>query len=126
MNTKELEKARVGVTADLELSNLNADEDNESQKSAPCINNPDNEFEQCCCRLMHIKRGTYIISYILAFFIITNLLMKIAGYSETAWDWELLFLVVDSIALASMFYGLYAEKAAFIQPFVVLSVSNLF
>lgn len=52
-----------------------------------------------------------------------NLLMKIAGYSETAWDWELLFLVVDSIALASMFYGLYTERAAFIQPFVVLSVS---
>jgi hypothetical protein len=52
--------------------------------------------------------------------------MKIAGYSETAWDWELLFLVVDSIALASMFYGLYAERAAFIQPFVVLSVSIKF
>jgi hypothetical protein len=52
--------------------------------------------------------------------------MKIAGYSETAWDWELLFLVVDTIALASMFYGVYSERAAFIQPFVVLSVSISF
>jgi hypothetical protein len=69
-----------------------------------------------------LQRGTYLISFISAFFIVTNLLMKIAGYSDTAWDWELLFLVVDTIALASMFYGVYAERAAFVQPFVVLSV----
>lgn len=69
------------------------------------------------------QRGIYSVLLISGFFIITNLLMKIAGYSETAWDWELLFLIVDTIALVSMFYGVYAEKAAFIQPFVVLSVS---
>ncbi|KAI6174463.1 hypothetical protein M3Y98_01193000 [Aphelenchoides besseyi] len=78
--------------------------------------------DRCCCGSVHVKRGTYIIAYISAFFIVTNLLMKIAGYSETAWDWELLFLVVDTIALASLFYGVYAKRPAFIQPFVVLSL----
>ncbi|KAI6238377.1 hypothetical protein M3Y99_00699700 [Aphelenchoides fujianensis] len=48
--------------------------------------------------------------------------MKLASYSETAWDWEMLFLVVDSCALASLFYGVHVERPAFIQPFVVLSL----
>ncbi|KAI6227704.1 hypothetical protein M3Y99_01224900 [Aphelenchoides fujianensis] len=78
--------------------------------------------DRCCCRAVHVKRGTYVVAYISAFFIVTNLGMKIAGYSETAWDWELLFLVVDSCALASLFYGVHAERPAFIQPFVVLSL----
>uniref|UniRef100_A0A915EQ84 Uncharacterized protein n=1 Tax=Ditylenchus dipsaci TaxID=166011 RepID=A0A915EQ84_9BILA len=49
-------------------------------------------------------------------------IIKIAGYSETAWDWELLFLIVDSIAVVSLMYGVYTERAAFLQPFVVLSI----
>ncbi|KAI6239543.1 hypothetical protein M3Y99_00572500 [Aphelenchoides fujianensis] len=77
--------------------------------------------DRCCCR----ARGTYVVAYISAFFIVTNLGMKIAGYSETAWDWELLFLVVDSCAFASLFYGVHAERPAFIQPFVVLSPLQL-
>jgi hypothetical protein len=59
MNTKELEKARVGVTNDIELSNLNPDEDNNFEKSAfedmNGPNNGTNEIEKCCCQLMHIK-----------------------------------------------------------------------
>lgn len=52
--------------------------------------------------------------------------MKLTGYSETAWDWELLFLVVDGIAIASFIFGIYSERAAFLQPFVILSVSFFF
>lgn len=44
------------------------------------------------------------------------------GYSDTDWNWELLFLVVDSAAVLSLFYGIRCEHAAFMQPFVVLSV----
>lgn len=49
--------------------------------------------------------------------------MKLAGYSETAWDWELLFLIVDGIAVLSFCYGISSQRAAFLQPFVVLTVT---
>ncbi|CAD5235648.1 unnamed protein product [Bursaphelenchus xylophilus] len=80
------------------------------------------ENYRCCCGKLHITTVTYIITFVSTFFIVSNLMMKLAGYSETAWDWELLFLVVDSIASVSLFYGVYSKKPAFIQPFVVLSI----
>ncbi|KAI1730247.1 hypothetical protein Ddc_02935 [Ditylenchus destructor] len=69
-----------------------------------------------------LQKATLLVSYVSAFFVIANFLIKIAGYSETAWDWEFLFLIVDSIAVASLIYGVYSERAAFLQPFVVLSI----
>uniref|UniRef100_A0A914DNJ8 Uncharacterized protein n=1 Tax=Acrobeloides nanus TaxID=290746 RepID=A0A914DNJ8_9BILA len=51
--------------------------------------------------------------------------MKLTGYSETAWDWELLFLVVDSIAVLSLIFGVSSEHAAFLQPFVILSIITI-
>lgn len=130
MNTAVLEGSRV--TSSSTLTDITSIESNNGD-----LSDDFKGVDRCCCRIVHIKvrdfkdsfekatifqRGTYLISFLSAFFIVTNLLMKIAGYSETAWDWELVFLVVDTIALASMFFGIYSERAAFIQPFVVLSV----
>ena len=67
--------------------------------------------------------ATILVASIFSFFIISNFLAKICGYSEIGWNFELLFMVVDGVAVASMIYGLYAENAAFLQPFVLLSVS---
>ncbi|CAD5227392.1 unnamed protein product [Bursaphelenchus okinawaensis] len=80
------------------------------------------EQYRCCCGKLHITTVTYIITFVSTFFIVSNFMMKLSGYSETAWDWELLFLVVDSIASVSLFYGVFVQKPAFIQPFVVLSI----
>ncbi|KAF7636491.1 hypothetical protein Mgra_00004081 [Meloidogyne graminicola] len=52
----------------------------------------------------------------------TNFLAKMCGYSEIGWNFELLFMIVDGAALTSMIYGLYTENAAFLQPFVALSI----
>ena len=78
---------------------------------------------RCCCNFIHIKCASYSISSIFAILIISNFLVKIAGYTDLEWNWELLFLFSDSIAVACLFYGTYVESAAFFQPFVVLSVS---
>ncbi|KAE9554116.1 hypothetical protein FO519_002653 [Halicephalobus sp. NKZ332] len=80
------------------------------------------EDDRCCCNLLSIKVASYLVSTIFAFFIVSNFLVKIAGYSDLEWNWELVFLVSDSIAVACLFYGTYIESAAYFQPFVVLSV----
>ncbi|KAI6190881.1 hypothetical protein M3Y97_00166900 [Aphelenchoides bicaudatus] len=115
MNAAVLEGSRV--TSSTTFSDISTVESNNGE-----LSNDFNGVDRCCCRLMHVKRGTYVCSFVLAFLIGTNVLVKIAGYSEIAWDWELIFLIVDTIALASMFCGIYTERAAFIQPFIVLSL----
>lgn len=81
------------------------------------------EDNRCCCNLLSIKNASYLVSTIFAFFIVSNFLVKITGYSDLEWNWELVFLVSDSVAVACLFYGTYIESAAYFQPFVVLSVS---
>uniref|UniRef100_A0AC34Q3P1 Uncharacterized protein n=1 Tax=Panagrolaimus sp. JU765 TaxID=591449 RepID=A0AC34Q3P1_9BILA len=79
----------------------------------------------CCCNLIPIKFASNLVSTIFAFFIITNFLVKIAGYSDLEWNWELLFLCSDSVAVACLFYGTHVESAAFFQPFIVLSLITI-
>ncbi|CAJ0583019.1 unnamed protein product, partial [Mesorhabditis spiculigera] len=77
-----------------------------------------------CCRL-RIRTGTFVIAYFELILIFTNILCKALGYLETAWNWELLFLVVDSITVLSLIYGTWRARAAFMQPFVVLNIMTI-
>ncbi|KHN76366.1 hypothetical protein Tcan_09919 [Toxocara canis] len=76
-------------------------------------------------KLRLYKTGAYVIASISAFFIITNFILKAAGVSDIAWNWELLFLVVDSVVVICLLQGLFYEKAALLQPFVVLSIVTI-
>uniref|UniRef100_A0A0R3S544 MARVEL domain-containing protein n=1 Tax=Elaeophora elaphi TaxID=1147741 RepID=A0A0R3S544_9BILA len=70
-------------------------------------------------------QGAFVIAMISSFFIISNLLLKASGLSDIGWNWELLFLIIDSAVVLSLFYGIVAEKAALLQPFVVLNVLTI-
>ncbi|VDN60305.1 unnamed protein product [Dracunculus medinensis] len=85
----------------------------------------DHEKYRCCCYGMHVKTGSYIIAIISAFYVISNLVLKAVGLSDIGWNWELLFLVVDSVAILCLLGGIYFEKAALLQPFVVLTILTL-
>ncbi|VDK29033.1 unnamed protein product [Gongylonema pulchrum] len=80
---------------------------------------------RCCCYSIHVKHGAYAIAVISSFFIISNLILKALGLSDIDWNWELLFLVVDTAVVLSLFYGIISEKAALLQPFVVLNVLTI-
>jgi hypothetical protein len=67
--------------------------------------------------------ATLLVAGVSSFFIVSNFVAKICGYSEIGWNFELLFLIVDGAAVVSLFYGLCYENAAFLQPFVLLSVN---
>uniref|UniRef100_A0A0M3IS89 Transmembrane protein n=1 Tax=Ascaris lumbricoides TaxID=6252 RepID=A0A0M3IS89_ASCLU len=82
----------------------------------------DNPKYACCCDAIHVKLGAYVIASISAFLIISNFVLKAIGVSTIAWNWELLFLVIDSVAVLCLLQGLFQEKAALLQPFVVLSL----
>ncbi|TKR81858.1 hypothetical protein L596_015663 [Steinernema carpocapsae] len=77
---------------------------------------------RCCCSCCHIKNSTYGIAIISLVLIIVNFVLKAFGYSQIDWNWELLFFIVDGLAVLSLFYGIYSEKASFLQPFAVLSI----
>ncbi|KAL3072608.1 hypothetical protein niasHS_017582 [Heterodera schachtii] len=79
----------------------------------------------CFCFSAEIKKATFVVAIVSSFCIVSNLIVKIVGYSEIGWDFELLFLFVDGVAVLSMIYGLSAENAAFLQPFVVLSIITI-
>lgn len=68
------------------------------------------------------QKGAYIIAFISAFFVLANFVLKAAGISDIGWNWELLFLFVDLVAVACLVGGLWTERPALLQPFVVLSV----
>uniref|UniRef100_A0A7E4W7A9 MARVEL domain-containing protein n=1 Tax=Panagrellus redivivus TaxID=6233 RepID=A0A7E4W7A9_PANRE len=80
---------------------------------------------RCCCSILHITTASYIISVTFAILIVINFVVKIAGYTDLEWNWELLFLCSDSIAVACLLYGTYIESAAFFQPFVILSIITI-
>uniref|UniRef100_A0A914RNA6 Uncharacterized protein n=1 Tax=Parascaris equorum TaxID=6256 RepID=A0A914RNA6_PAREQ len=50
-------------------------------------------------KLRLLKLGAYVIASISAFLIISNFVLKAIGVSSIAWNWELLFLVIDSVAV---------------------------
>lgn len=85
----------------------------------------DNEKYMCCCCSIHSKRGAYVIAFISAFFVFANFVLKAAGISDIGWNWELLFLFVDLVAVACLVGGLWTERAALLQPFVVLSIVTI-
>lgn len=67
--------------------------------------------------------ATALVAGVSSILILTNFLAKLCGYSEIGWNFELLFMIVDGAALTALIYGLYTDNAAFLQPFVALSVS---
>nr|CAD2176831.1 unnamed protein product [Meloidogyne enterolobii]CAD2208193.1 unnamed protein product [Meloidogyne enterolobii] len=76
----------------------------------------------CCCFGVHIKVATALVAGVSSILILTNFLAKLCGYSEIGWNFELLFMIVDGAALTALIYGLYTDNAAFLQPFVALSI----
>ncbi|GMT03802.1 hypothetical protein PENTCL1PPCAC_25976, partial [Pristionchus entomophagus] len=83
------------------------------------------EIDSCCCGRMAITRAADIVMSFSAVLIVFNLLMKAIGYSDTDWNWELLFLVVDSVAVLCLFFGIRRQNAALLQPFVLLSLVTI-
>ncbi|KAF8385970.1 hypothetical protein PRIPAC_75112 [Pristionchus pacificus] len=79
----------------------------------------------CCCGRMSITSAADIVMSFSLVLIVFNLLMKAIGYSDTDWNWELLFLVVDSVAVLCLFFGIRRENAALLQPFVLLSLVTI-
>ncbi|CAB3399205.1 unnamed protein product [Caenorhabditis bovis] len=77
---------------------------------------------KCCCRSVEIKKGAYIVAIVYTCIIISNLCIRAVKSEEVEWNWQLLFLVSDSIAVISLFYGITRHHAAFLQPFTVLSI----
>ncbi|VDD93539.1 unnamed protein product [Enterobius vermicularis] len=71
------------------------------------------------------QKGAYIIAFISAFFVLANFVLKAAGISDIGWNWELLFLFVDLVAVACLVGGLWTERPALLQPFVVLSIVTI-
>uniref|UniRef100_A0A158R5K5 MARVEL domain-containing protein n=1 Tax=Syphacia muris TaxID=451379 RepID=A0A158R5K5_9BILA len=76
----------------------------------------------CCCASC---KGAYIIAFISGIFILTNFVLKAVGISDIGWNWELLFLFVDLLAVACLVGGLWTERPALLQPFVVLSIITI-
>ncbi|EGT33192.1 hypothetical protein CAEBREN_25717 [Caenorhabditis brenneri] len=80
---------------------------------------------RCCCKSIEIKKGAYAVAVFYTCIIITNVCMRAYNSyksEETEWNWQLLFLISDSIAVISLFYGIIRQHAAFLQPFTVLSI----
>ncbi|CAD6189179.1 unnamed protein product [Caenorhabditis auriculariae] len=77
---------------------------------------------RCCCESIGIKKGAYAVAFFYATIIISNLCIRAVKSEEVEWNWQLLFLVSDSIAVISLFYGISRQHAAFLQPFTVLSI----
>uniref|UniRef100_A0A1I7TWC5 MARVEL domain-containing protein n=1 Tax=Caenorhabditis tropicalis TaxID=1561998 RepID=A0A1I7TWC5_9PELO len=77
---------------------------------------------KCCCKSIEIKKGAYVVAVFYTCIIISNLCMRAVKSEEVEWNWQLLFLVSDSIAVISLFYGITRQHAAFLQPFTVLSI----
>uniref|UniRef100_A0A1I8AT19 MARVEL domain-containing protein n=1 Tax=Steinernema glaseri TaxID=37863 RepID=A0A1I8AT19_9BILA len=77
---------------------------------------------RCCCNCCHIKFSAYGIAVVSAVLIVVNFALKAFDLSRIEWNWELLFFIVDSLAVLSLIYGVFAERAAFLQPFAVLCI----
>ncbi|CAO4385957.1 unnamed protein product [Caenorhabditis nigoni] len=84
-------------------------------------NDPSSEY-RFCCKSLEIKKGAYAVAVVCTCIIISNLCMRAIKSEEVEWNWQLLFLVSDSIAVISLFYGIVRQNAAFLQPFTVLSI----
>ncbi|GMT34737.1 hypothetical protein PFISCL1PPCAC_26034, partial [Pristionchus fissidentatus] len=90
-----------------------------------CREGSKEEADSCCCGRMRITRAADIVMSFSLVLIVFNLVMKAIGYSDTDWNWELLFLVVDSVAVVCLFTGLRRHNAALLQPFVLLSLVTI-
>ncbi|CAI2357450.1 unnamed protein product [Caenorhabditis sp. 36 PRJEB53466] len=100
---------------------------------APSLNDVEGNLEEndhetlrsrykCCCKSIEIKNGAYAVAVVYTCIIISNLCMRAIKSEEVEWNWQLLFLVSDSIAVISLFYGITRNHPAFLQPFTVLSI----
>ncbi|KAK0405984.1 hypothetical protein QR680_018297 [Steinernema hermaphroditum] len=66
--------------------------------------------------------SAYGIAIVSAILIVLNFALKAFDLSRIEWNWELFFFIVDSLAVLSLIYGVFAERAAFLQPFAVLCI----
>ncbi|KAK6016149.1 hypothetical protein OSTOST_18372 [Ostertagia ostertagi] len=77
---------------------------------------------KCCCSLIGIKNGAYGVAIFYATMIVSNLGIRLVKSNEVQWNWQLLFLVSDSIAVLCLVYGVVREQPAFLQPFTIISM----
>lgn len=75
-----------------------------------------------CCKTIEIKKGACAVAVFYTCVIICNVSLWAIKYEQMAWNWQLLFLVSDSIAVISLIYGITRQHAAFLQPFTVLNI----
>uniref|UniRef100_A0A1I7XGS0 Lysosomal cystine transporter n=1 Tax=Heterorhabditis bacteriophora TaxID=37862 RepID=A0A1I7XGS0_HETBA len=95
---------------------------------------------RCCCKSVHIKvwfllpevetsasnlKGAYAVAFFYALIIVCNLGIRSYKSNEVEWNWQLLFLVSDSVAVVCLFYGIARENPAFLQPFTVVSIVTI-
>ncbi|KAL6733463.1 hypothetical protein Aduo_004108 [Ancylostoma duodenale] len=76
----------------------------------------------CCCGAIRIKNGAYGVAIFYAMIILSNLGIRLYKSNEVQWNWQLLFLVSDTVAVLCLVYGLAREQAAFLQPFTIISI----
>ncbi|KJH40201.1 hypothetical protein DICVIV_13859 [Dictyocaulus viviparus] len=72
--------------------------------------------------MIHIKKCAYGVAAFYASVILSNLLLRLYKSDEVQWNWQLLFLVSDILAVVCLVYGLARERAAFLQPFTIISI----
>ncbi|VDO64245.1 unnamed protein product [Heligmosomoides polygyrus] len=90
--------------------------------SLSSLSDQDENTYRCCCSFVRIKNGVYGVAIFYATMIVSNLGIRLFKSNEVQWNWQLLFLVSDTIAVLCLVYGVVREQPAFLQPFTIISV----
>ncbi|WKX96336.1 hypothetical protein Q1695_012637 [Nippostrongylus brasiliensis] len=90
--------------------------------SISSLHDYDEKKYRCCCNFVGIKHGAYGVAIFYATMIVSNLGIRLFKSNEVQWNWQLLFLVSDTIAVLTLVYGVIREQPAFLQPFTVISI----
>lgn len=90
--------------------------------SLSSLSDQDENTYRCCCSFVRIKNGVYGVAIFYATMIVSNLGIRLFKSNEVQWNWQLLFLVSDTIAVLCLVYGVVREQPAFLQPFTIISI----
>ncbi|XGW13053.1 hypothetical protein V3C99_013583 [Haemonchus contortus] len=96
--------------------------ENDATMSISSIPYDDGKKYKCCCSFIGIKNGAYGVAIFYATMIVSNLGIRLVKSNEVQWNWQLLFLVSDTIAVLCLVYGVVREQPAFLQPFTIISM----
>uniref|UniRef100_A0A914X330 Lysosomal-associated transmembrane protein 4B n=1 Tax=Plectus sambesii TaxID=2011161 RepID=A0A914X330_9BILA len=79
----------------------------------------------CCCNSIHIKTGTLIIAILAVTGPVLNFLSTAGRMQSINPDGSISSLVIGGAAVACVFYALYAQRAAFLLPFMILQAIKI-